>query len=296
MNSALTAPFLSPLTHHQPLHILSLMTLMSSASGCPLNAQAAGTVTLYQHKRDALYNTTVAGAGAGGVAASSDVWAVMQAHGLTSLGGGAAASVTRAAVSQLADETACWREVQVEKAPLDALLSEGEAASARVVKIDVEGGEWAVLRGMRGLLAKKGREPGAEDLGSPGVDQHALEVVVEVTPKWLAQQSCSVARLFHLMASFGFHPYVLPAEDYEVERAGAAVGASASISGAHGGEGEGGAGGGGAPAAKTEQEGEAHRSYPDLRPRRLRGPDAATSLEAVGQVDIVFSRRDVEWL
>ena len=65
-------------------------------------AEAAGEATLYQHKRDALYNTTVAGAGAGGVAAGSEVWSVLQAQGLggTSFGGAGRA------VSQLAETAA----------------------------------------------------------------------------------------------------------------------------------------------------------------------------------------------
>ena len=84
----------------------------------PFAPQASGSITLFQHKRDALYNTTVIGAGAGGVAASSDVWALLQSRGLDSFGGGATAAATMAAVSQLAEENACWREVCVDKAPL----------------------------------------------------------------------------------------------------------------------------------------------------------------------------------
>ena len=65
-------------------------------------AEAAGSITLYQHRRDMLYNTTVAGAGAGGVAAGSEVWSVLQAQGLggTSFGGAGRA------VSQLAETAA----------------------------------------------------------------------------------------------------------------------------------------------------------------------------------------------
>ena len=61
----------------------------------------------------------------------------------------------------------------VRKAPLDELLSADECARARVVKVDVEGGEWTVLRGMSRVL----------EIASP-----ELEIVVEVTPKWLALQ------------------------------------------------------------------------------------------------------------
>ena len=195
-------------------------------------AEATGIITLYQHKRDALYNTTVAGAGAGGVAAGGDVWSVLQAQARM----GAAAM---AAVSQLAAETSVWRSVQVPKEPLDALLNDSERARARVVKIDVEGGEWAVLRGMSALLAE-----GRAD----------LEVVVEVTPKWLKLQASSAQAVVQHMRQHGFHAYVLR-EDYELARC--------------------------VPLP------------PPPRPRRL--PEG-TALEALDQVDVVFSRRDVAFL
>ena len=131
-------------------------------------AEAEGRTTLYQHRREPLYSTTVAGAGAGGVAASADVWSVVQASGATGRDQTASASV-----AQLAQDSACWHQVTVRKAPLDELLSADECARARVVKVDVEGGEWTVLRGMSRVL----------EIASP-----ELEIVVEVTPKWLALQ------------------------------------------------------------------------------------------------------------
>ena len=44
-----------------------------------------------------------------------------------------------------------------------------------------------------------------------------LEVVVEVTPRWLALQGASAQKLLDLMAGHGFLPYILR-EDYEVGR------------------------------------------------------------------------------
>jgi FkbM family methyltransferase len=131
-------------------------------------AEAEGSTTLFQHRREPLYSTTVAGAGAGGVAASADVWSIVQASGATRRDQTASASV-----AQLAQDSACWHQVTVRKAPLDELLSADECARARVVKVDVEGGEWTVLRGMARVL----------EIASP-----ELEIVVEVTPKWLALQ------------------------------------------------------------------------------------------------------------
>ena len=224
----------------------------------PFAPQASGSITLFQHKRDALYNTTVIGAGAGGVAASSDVWALLQSRGLDSFGGGATAAATMAAVSQLAEENACWREVCVDKAPLDALLTEKEASAARVVKIDVEGGEWAVIRGMSHLLG----EEACNCDGLQGRLRHTeLEIVVEVTPKWLKKQSCSVEQLLSYMESRGFHAYVLH-EDYEVGRCAA--------------------------GRRFDHQGQS------VRPQRHR--TGAEGLESFEQVDVIFSRRDAEQL
>ena len=160
-------------------------------------SESAGKTTLYQHRNEPLYSTTVAGAGTGGVPASSDVWSVLQRS--TALCGDSAAM---AAVASLASESACWREVQVDTMALDDVLARDEIERARVIKIDVEGGEWAVLRGMTRLLHL------ARD----------VEIVVEISPKWLRLQSSSAAALFAHMRQLGFHAYALPREDYEITR------------------------------------------------------------------------------
>ena len=149
----------------------------------------------YQHRNEPLYNTTVRGAGAGGVAAATDVWAVLQKSAALDA---AAAS----AVSALAAERACWREVQVPQASLDDVLA-GDERAPRVVKIDVEGGEWAVLRGMESILRQ---------------NDAPIELVVELSPKWLKLQSTSARALLDYMREHGFHAYALPADDYEIAR------------------------------------------------------------------------------
>ena len=148
---------------------------------------------------------------------------------------------TASAVAALAVE-GVWRSVRVPCATLDDVLSADEVRRARVVKIDVEGGEWAVLRGMGTTLAQ----------GRPD-----LEVVVELTPRWLRAQGVSAAALIrHMHEQGGFHAYVLADEDYEITRCHDAVHA------------------------------------PPRRPRRLR-PGEPIRFE---QADVVFSREDAEWL
>ena len=215
-------------------------------------AAAEGELTLYQHRREPLYNTTVPGAGAGGVAAQADVWALLQGSGalggLGGLGGLGAVGVGASAageVSRLAG-AGVWQTTTVRSAPLDALLgeagvSEAEVRRARVLKVDVEGGEWAVLQGAAGLL----RDAPA-----------TLEVVVELTPKWLELQGTTVRELLRHMRGLGFEPYLLAHEDYEISRA--------------------------LPPPP-----------PPPPPRRLRSEELPAGWE---QADIVFSRRDCEEL
>ena len=126
-------------------------------------------------------------------------------------------------------------------APLDALLSEEQVRTARLLKVDVEGGEWAVLRGAAALL--RDAPP-------------TLEVVVEVTPRWLALQGGSVPQLLRHMRALGFWPYILAHDDYEIRRA--------------------------LPPPP-----------PPPPPRRLRSDELPAGCD---QADLVFSRRDVEAL
>ena len=161
-------------------------------------AEAAGELTLYENRREPLYTTTVAGAGAGGVAASADVWSVLQSN----MPAMAQAGVAASAVAALADE-GVWRSARVRSAPLDEILTDEERACARVIKIDVEGGEWDVIRGMSRTLAEARPD---------------LELVIELTPRWLRMQGVSAASVIRHMHDAGYHAYVLR-EDYEIRHA-----------------------------------------------------------------------------
>lgn len=78
--------------------------------------------------------------------------------------------------------------------PLPALLTDAELAGARVIKIDIEGGEYAALRGLVPVLDRA-----RED----------IELVVEVSAGMLAKQSHTIAETTDLLTGLGFHIYRL---------------------------------------------------------------------------------------
>ncbi|MEU1804904.1 FkbM family methyltransferase [Streptomyces sp. NPDC019937] len=82
--------------------------------------------------------------------------------------------------------------------PLPDLLTEEEIARARVIKIDVEGAEGGVVRGLVPMLGRL--RPDAE-------------LTIEVTPERMADLGESVEELLEALASHGFHTYRL-ANDY----------------------------------------------------------------------------------
>ncbi|MFJ8147549.1 FkbM family methyltransferase [Streptomyces sp. NPDC096048] len=89
----------------------------------------------------------------------------------------------------------------IEARPLPELLDPAEIANARVIKIDVEGAEGSVVRGLAPML------------GSLRPD---AEISVEVTPERMARLGDSVGELLRVMRDEGFHVYRL-ANDYAPE-------------------------------------------------------------------------------
>ncbi|MEU6676901.1 FkbM family methyltransferase [Streptomyces sp. NPDC046925] len=85
--------------------------------------------------------------------------------------------------------------------PLPEILHEDELARARVIKIDVEGAEGGVIRGL------------APAIGQLRPD---VEIAVEVTPDRMEQLGDSIDELLETMARNGFHTYRLPT-DYRPE-------------------------------------------------------------------------------
>ncbi|MFD7166872.1 FkbM family methyltransferase [Streptomyces violascens] len=85
----------------------------------------------------------------------------------------------------------------MEAFPLPEVLQPDEVARARVIKIDVEGAEGGVVRGLAPVL----------DQLRPDV-----EIAVEVTPDRMAQLGDSVEELMETMQKHGFHAYRLPTD------------------------------------------------------------------------------------
>jgi FkbM family methyltransferase len=86
---------------------------------------------------------------------------------------------------------------EVPALPLPRLLSDTELQRARVIKVDVEGGELAVLEGLR---------PAAGRL------RPDAEIVVEAHRDMLAAQGASLSDLLELLHPAGFRPYELPVD------------------------------------------------------------------------------------
>lgn len=88
---------------------------------------------------------------------------------------------------------------EVEAAPLDALLKPDEAAKIRLVKIDVEGAEAAVVAGMSSLLANCRQD---------------CEFLIEIHPEMLARLDRTVDDVLMPFQNAGFHAYCIE-NDYD---------------------------------------------------------------------------------
>lgn len=87
---------------------------------------------------------------------------------------------------------------EAEARPLPELLDPAEIAAARVIKIDVEGAEGSVVRGLAPML---------------GALRPDAEITVEVAPERMARLGDRVDDLLGVMRAAGFHVYRL-ANDY----------------------------------------------------------------------------------
>lgn len=83
-------------------------------------------------------------------------------------------------------------EGEIPAAPLGDLLKADEIASARLVKIDVEGAEGAVLAGMNSFLDQCPQE---------------VELLVELSPEWWEDQTLTPQAVLQPFLDRGFHVY-----------------------------------------------------------------------------------------
>jgi len=86
-------------------------------------------------------------------------------------------------------------EATVDAMPLHDVLTDDEQRHARLVKIDVEGGEDDVLAGMVEFL-RQARDD--------------VEILVEMTPRWWSSGARTPAEVLGPLFELGFHAYWLP--------------------------------------------------------------------------------------
>lgn len=91
---------------------------------------------------------------------------------------------------------------RVRAAPLGSLVTREELATARLIKIDVEGAEDRVLAGMLGSIDAVAAE---------------TELVVELSPRWWSDRQLRPIDVLRPFLQRGFHVYLLP-NDYWVWR------------------------------------------------------------------------------
>ena len=83
-------------------------------------------------------------------------------------------------------------ECRVASAPLADLLEPDELRTVRLVKIDVEGGEPAVLRGMVGFLQ---------------ACPHDVEILLELSPSWWSDRTQTPRDVLRPLVDAGFNVY-----------------------------------------------------------------------------------------
>lgn len=86
-------------------------------------------------------------------------------------------------------------QARVQGGPLGELMSDSEVRAARLVKIDVEGGEADVLDGMKSFLDRC---------------RDDVEILVEMSPHWWADRSRKPSEVLAPLFDRGFKPFSMP--------------------------------------------------------------------------------------
>jgi FkbM family methyltransferase len=94
----------------------------------------------------------------------------------------------------LAQDRNCNFVGRVQALPLEMLVTKEELRTARIIKIDVEGAEWNVCKGLMPVLHEL-----------PG----NAEIILEVTPSEIESQGHQCSNLIQRFTDRGFIPYVI---------------------------------------------------------------------------------------
>jgi FkbM family methyltransferase len=89
----------------------------------------------------------------------------------------------------------CMQESVVEGRPLSAIIPITEICAARLIKIDVEGAEWLVVKGMHDVLPRLHRD---------------VEIIIEVTYAALGESEISIEEFLTLFKNYGFTAFQIP--------------------------------------------------------------------------------------
>jgi FkbM family methyltransferase len=88
----------------------------------------------------------------------------------------------------------CRLAGKVQSLPMDMVVSKEELRTARIIKIDVEGAEWNVCKGLMPVLHELRRD---------------AEIILEVTPSEIESQGHQCSELIQRFTEIGFFPYVI---------------------------------------------------------------------------------------
>lgn len=100
-------------------------------------------------------------------------------------------------IPQVAAERSAEIEGSVQGLPLPGILDAAVICQARMIKIDVEGAEWNVVRGIGRIIAELSQK---------------TEVLIEINEKSLAANGATLKDMLDIFMSAGYEPYMIDNE------------------------------------------------------------------------------------